>query len=216
MVMCEVKPQKEELNRTRITVACSRICYPGNICTPTGSLNLVNIMINSVLYCQNAHFFWFDAKNFYLQTPVDRYEYVRIKLSDITQEFIEEYNLTQLAQNGWIYFEIIRGCYGLPQSGRPPNDLLHTWLEKAGYYEAETTPGLWRHKWRPIQFVLIVDDFGIEYVGKQHALHLLKILEQNYEITSDWEGKSLQEYTLHGIMMNSTPIEPATYPWMDT
>ena len=39
-----------------------------------------------------------------------------------------------------------------------------------------------------IQFVLIVDDFGIEYVGKQHALHLLKILEQNYEITSDWDG----------------------------
>ena len=32
-------------------------------------------------------------------------------------------------------------------------------------------------------------DFGIEYFGKQHALHLLKILEQNYEITADWEGK---------------------------
>ena len=58
-----------------------------------------------------------------------------------------------------------------------------------GYYEESTTPGLWIHKWRPIQFVLIVDDFGIKYVGKQHALHLLNILEQNYEITTDWEGK---------------------------
>ena len=43
--------------------------------------------------------------------------------------------------------------------------------------------------WRPIQFVLIVDDFGSKYIGKQHALHLLKILEQNYEITANWEGK---------------------------
>ena len=31
--------------------------------------------------------------------------------------------------------------------------------------------------------------FGIEYDGKQHVPHLLKILEQNYEITTDWEGE---------------------------
>ena len=66
---------------------------------------------------------------------------------------------------------------------------MHTRLEKAGYYEAVNTPVLWSHKWRHIKFVLIVDDFGIEYVGKQHALHLLNILKQNYEITTDWEGK---------------------------
>ena len=41
------------------------------------------------------------------------YKYVRIKLLDIPQEFIDEYNLTEAAQNGWIYFEILRGCYGL-------------------------------------------------------------------------------------------------------
>ena len=36
-------------------------------------------------------------------------EYVRIKISEIPQEFIEEYILTQLIQNGWIYFEILHG-----------------------------------------------------------------------------------------------------------
>ena len=49
-------------------------------------------------------------------------------------------------------------------------------LEKEGYFEARTTPGLWRKKWRPIQFCLIVDDFGVEYVGKQHADHFANIL----------------------------------------
>ena len=77
-------------------------------------------------------------------------EYVLIKLSDIPQELIEEYNLTQLVQNGWIYFDILCERYGLPQLGKLSNDLLHTRLEKAGYYEAATAPGLWRHKWRPI------------------------------------------------------------------
>ena len=40
----------------------------------------------------------------------------------------------------------------------------------------------------PHPFFLILDDFGIIYVGKNHALHLLKILEENYEITAEWEG----------------------------
>ena len=79
-------------------------------------------------------------------------EYVRIKLSDTPQEFNEKYNFTQSVQNGWIYFEILRGCYGLPQSCRIANDLLRARLGKAGYYGAATTPGLWRHKWCPIQF----------------------------------------------------------------
>ena len=189
MVVCEVKRQNKDHNQTHITVAGSQIWYPGDLGTPTGSLDLVKLIINSVLSRRNSRFVYFDLEFFYLQTPMEQSEYVRIKLSDIPQEFIEEYNLTRSVQNGWIYFEILRGCYGLPQWGRLANDLLHTRLEKAGYYEAATTPGLWSHKWRPIQFVLIVDDLGIKYVGKHHALHLIKILEQNYEITTDWEGK---------------------------
>ena len=92
---------------------------------------------------------------------MERHEYVKIKLTDIPQEFIDEYNLHAFAYNGWVYFEVIKGCYGLPQSGKLANDLVRTRLNKAGYYEAATTPGLWKHKWHPIQFCLVVDDFGI-------------------------------------------------------
>ena len=94
------------------------------------------------------------------------------------------------------HFDILRACYSLPQSGRLANDLLRIRLEKAGYYEAATTPGLWSHKWRPIQFVLLIDDFGIEYVGKEHALHLLKNLEQSYKITIEWEGTKFSRIDL--------------------
>ena len=73
---------------------------------------------------------------------MERSEYVHIKFSDIPQEFIEEYDLSEAAQNGWIYFEILRSCYGLLQSGRLANDLLRTRIEKAGYYEASTPPSL--------------------------------------------------------------------------
>ena len=33
-----------------------------------------------------------------------------------------------------------------------------------------------------------MDDFGIEYVGKQHAQHLQKVLEDHYTLTMEWEG----------------------------
>ena len=120
---------------------------------------------------------------------MERSEYVCIKFSDIPQELIEEYDLREISQNGLIYFEILRGCYGLPQSGRLANELMRTRLEKARYYEAAKTTGFYCHKWRPIQFVLLVDNFGIEYVGKEHTLHLLKTTEVDYKITTDWEGK---------------------------
>ena len=51
-------------------------------------------------------------------------KYVRIKLANIPDEFIKEYNLTGCDRDGWIYFEIRQGCYGLPQAGILANDLL--------------------------------------------------------------------------------------------
>ena len=92
---------------------------------------------------------------------MDRSEYVKININDIPTEFIDEYNLKAVTHNGWVYFEIVGGCYGLPQSGKLSNDLLRTRLNKAGYSEAATTPGLRKHTWIPIQFFPIVDDFGI-------------------------------------------------------
>jgi hypothetical protein len=40
-----------------------------------------------------------------------------------------------------------------------------------------------------IQFTLVVDNFGIKYVGKEHANHLLSTLKEHYTINIDWEGK---------------------------
>ena len=140
---------------------------------------------------------------------------MHINLSDIPQEFIEEYDLTQAVHNGWIHFEILRGCYGLPQSGILANDLLRTRLEKAGYYKAATTPGIWSHKWRRIQFVLLVEDFGIEYVVKEHALHILKTLKQNYEITTDWGDFFCRDRPCMGVQCQARQSElPYLHGWV--
>ena len=60
------------------------------------------------------------------------------------------------------------------------NNHLTEHLEPKGYYQWRHNPGVWRHKWRLILFSLVVDDFGIKYVGKEHADHLIAAIEENY------------------------------------
>ena len=62
--VCEVRPEKPDPNRTQITINGSRIIYPGDVATHTGSLELVKLIINSVLSRHDAKFACFDISNF--------------------------------------------------------------------------------------------------------------------------------------------------------
>jgi hypothetical protein len=62
---------------------------------------------------------------------------------------------------------------------------MHGRLEKEGYYKAATTQGLWKHKWQPIQFCLIVDDYGVEYVDIKNFKHLLVVLQQYHQVQTN-------------------------------
>jgi hypothetical protein len=111
---------------------------------------------------------------------------MKMLLSRFPEEIVEKYNLDALAVDGWVYIEIRKGMYGLKQAGQLANQLLQTRLAPFGYYPARHTPGLWLHKTRPISFSLIVDDFAVKYVGKQHADRLRNALLRNYDLTTDW------------------------------
>ena len=78
--------------------------------------------------------------------------------------------------------------YDLPHAGLLANELLEKRLNKHGYYQSKYVPGLWTHKTRPIQFTLVVSNFGVKYVGQEHANHLKQVLEQHYKVTTDWSG----------------------------
>jgi hypothetical protein len=63
---------------------------------------------------------------------------------------------------------------------------------------------MWLHKTRPIALSLIVDDFTVKYVGKQHAAHLQDVHVRSYELTTDWEGKVYYGMTLKWDYKNRT------------
>ena len=138
-----------------------------------------------------------DIGNMYLNTPLDRYEYMRIKLSDIPQQIIDQYKLNDIvAADGYVYMEIRRAMYGLKQSGMLANKELKKVLAKAGYFPSKHTPRLFTHKTRPISFTLVVDDFGVKYIGEEHAQYLLDTLNKDYKTSHDWDGTRYLGLTL--------------------
>ena len=187
-ICCNVRPEKDDPNRTRITVGGNNITKTIDCGTPTADLLTVKLLFNSIVSTPDAKFMSIDIKNFYLNTPMDRYEYMRMKLSNFPQDIIDEYNLMEKERNGYVYVEIRAGMYGLPAAGILAQRLLEKRLAKAGYHQSEYTPGYWTHEWRPISFTLIVDDFGVKYIGKEHAEHLLSTIKEHYECKADWDG----------------------------
>ena len=84
-----------------------------------------------------------NIENFYINTPLYYYEYMRMHISEILQEIIDKYNLLEKVDDGLIYFRIKKVIYRLKQAGLLTNKILAKILNKEGYYQAKHTPGLW-------------------------------------------------------------------------
>ena len=79
-------------------------------------------MWNSVISTPGAKSACTDVKNFYLMTPLDRFENMRMKIDLIPQELIDLYDLGEKVKYdskgvGYLHMEIRKVVYGLPQSG---------------------------------------------------------------------------------------------------
>ena len=121
------------------------INYPGKLTTQTADLITSKILWNSVLSTENGKYMCIDIKCFYLCTPLDRYEYMKLPLSVFPEHIKRQYNLEKKAKNGYVYVKIRRSIYGLPQAGKLANTALKEHLTPYGYFEVIHTPGLWRH-----------------------------------------------------------------------
>ncbi len=108
---CEIKQNKEEKHCMQLTAGGHRIHYPDGVGTPTADTTLVKILLNSIISTENAQCIILDMKDFNLNTPMKRSEYMRLKLNDIPEEIISEYKLCETAtEDGYMYCKIIKEC----------------------------------------------------------------------------------------------------------
>jgi hypothetical protein len=74
------RPMKTNPRRVRVTVGGDQLDYPFNISTRTAGLTTAKILFNSVVSTSNAKFCTMDIKDFYLNTPMERYKYMHIPI----------------------------------------------------------------------------------------------------------------------------------------
>eukprot|EP00957_Ditylum_brightwellii_P072331 5497944-Ditylum_brightwellii.AAC.1 len=124
-IVVDYCPQKADSNRVRLTVGGDHINHPWDVSTPTANLVTSKLLMNSMVSTPGVKFMTADIKNFYLNTPMDCYEYMQIAYNLLLKEIIEKYSLEELkTEDGWVYIEIQKGMYGLPQAGILANKLL--------------------------------------------------------------------------------------------
>jgi hypothetical protein len=116
-IVCDYKPHKKEKERVRLTVS-------GDVATSTADITSFKILINSTLFTADAEIIIMDIKNYYVGTPLTRFEHMKMLLSRFPEEIVNKYNLNALAVDGWVYIEIRKAMYGLKQAGLLANQLL--------------------------------------------------------------------------------------------
>jgi hypothetical protein len=119
LITCLIRPEKiDKPNRTRLVAGGNRVHYPGDAGMPTANLLTVKLLINSVISTAGAKFMTKDITDFYLNTPMARYEYMRLKLADMPANVIEHYQLNKIATPmAMSTVRYKRACTGSPKQG---------------------------------------------------------------------------------------------------
>lgn len=180
--------------RIRGTAGGDRINYTGPTSAQTAAMPVVKLLLHSVV---SEHKSWMtiDIKDYYLNTPLLRPEFIRIPLRMIPTVTMDNHSLHSYVQQDAILFEVNKGMYGLPQAGLLAQQRLMAHLTIHGYHET-STPCLFRHASNGTDFTLVVDDFGIKYSSRAGADHLIRTLQLLYVITIDWTGSTYIGFTI--------------------
>jgi hypothetical protein len=196
-IVSEYREQKADPYRVRLTVGGNLIDFPGDVATKTADLVTIKALMNDIISTPGARARAIDIKDFYLNNPLPSKEYIRFHKDIIPEAIWAQYNLDDYVDhNGYVYAEVSKGMYGLPQAGRVASDTLIPRLQAAGYKPTGRTPGLFKHISNSIKFGLIVDDFLAKACTDEDYEHLKATLRAHYTITVDDKAERFCGMTL--------------------
>ena len=95
----DIRLQKDEINRTRLTIRGNRLVYDRKTSTEVAGLETIKIHLNSTISTKDARYAAADIGNTYTNSKLDSPKYMRINLSLITKEIIEEYDAIKFLDN---------------------------------------------------------------------------------------------------------------------
>jgi hypothetical protein len=112
-----LQTSQERKGTRAISVGSDILDFTGDVATSMADITTFKILINSTLSTEDAAMMMMDINNYYLGTPLPRFEYMKMLLSRFPEEIVKKYNLNALSVDSWVYIEIRKGMYGLKQAG---------------------------------------------------------------------------------------------------
>ena len=104
------------VKRVRGTVGGDKLPYAGPSSSQTAALETFRILLNAIV-SEGAEMMTLDIKDFYLGTPMDSPEFMRVPLKYIPASTQAKYNLANFIKNDYVFMQIDKALYGLVQSG---------------------------------------------------------------------------------------------------
>ena len=93
------------------------INVPMDCGTPTAHLLAVKLLLNSIISTPGTRFLGLDLKVFYLNTHMERPEYLRMNVNIFPEDGIDQYSLQdKVDKNGLLYIWVECGMYKLPHT----------------------------------------------------------------------------------------------------
>ena len=132
--MRQLKIPKIQATTNMPNSGANLINFRGNVGTPTADMSTLKTLINSTISTKEEIFVTVDLKLFYLNTPTARFGYIKLPITILPQEIIDEYNPDEFFHNGFVYCKIRKGMYGLLQAGIISNQILIKCLTKHVYH----------------------------------------------------------------------------------
>ena len=127
--------------RVRGTIGGDQLPYSGPTAAQTAALEVMRLLLNA-LVSEGANLMTLDIKDFYLGTPLDEPEFMRIPLKFIPLYVQLKYNLKAIQSHDAVIMRIDKSIYGLKQAGILSQTRLVEQLAKHGYLQCHFTPCL--------------------------------------------------------------------------
>ena len=131
-IVVNFRPQKSDPSRVCITSGGNLLTYPGGQSTKAGDLTTGKLLWKILLSTKNAHFMGIDIKIFYLGTPMDIFEYMKMPIHISPENIIQQYDLRSKSKNVFVYLEIRKAIYGFPSAGQLASQQLQENFRPAG------------------------------------------------------------------------------------
>ena len=166
--------------------------------TNSTSIWTIKMLLNSVSSTQGAKFSTLDIKSVHPKSLLWDSQCTRFNLSQTPKDFQSQHNLHALVDNpGCVCAQINWSLHRLEENGSIANeDIVVDHSLQFGRHEIKHTAGLFTHVTRPIQFSLVVDDFGVKWVNHADLNHLLESPRTKHTMTCDSEWKQFAEMHL--------------------